>query len=140
VAIKSPAGDEQTLILDPVDDEPQQYAATWRRPVAGRHSVVWSPGAGRPDAACEFLVEADSRELRELGVDAADLREAARLGGGQALDWSDVDRLFDELPAGQPVVVGQSLSTPLWNRPELLGVFVLLLGLEWWMRRQWRLV
>jgi hypothetical protein len=75
-----------------------------------------------------------------LELDAAALKEAARISGGKYYAWSEAGRLADELPRGRPVRIDSSPAEPVWNRWPVAALFVALLTGEWLVRKRWSMV
>jgi len=99
---------------------------------------VESPGDGVP--AARFAVVARSGEQARLELDAAALKEAARISGGKYYAWSDAERLANELPRGRPVRIDSSPAEPEWNRWPVAALFVALITGEWLVRKRWSMV
>lgn len=96
------------------------------------------PGDGVP--AARFAVVARSGEQARLELDAAALKEAARISGGKYYAWSDAERLANELPRGRPVRIDSSPAEPVWNRWPVAALFVALITGEWLVRKRWSMV
>ena len=69
-------------------------------------------------------------------MDAAEMRHAAEMTGGQFYTFADAGRLLDDLPAGRPVPIESLPPLPLWNRWPVLAVFLGLLIAEWILRKR----
>jgi hypothetical protein len=95
-----------------------------------------------------FLVYQDTAELSRQAADPAFLAKLAASGGGKAFRLEELPRFLSDL-RNQPLASGkmQVKLYPDWRRgenngflPGFLLVFVLLLCLEWYLRRTWGLV
>ena len=84
-----------------------------------------------------FLVKADDTEYLNPAVDTDFISEAAGVTGGRYYDLTE-DRFRKDLTIDSPEVVRllDRRSYPLWNTWAMLGAVVLLLSLEWTLRRR----
>jgi uncharacterized membrane protein len=117
------------------------YEGMLRGPAAGSYHVwLAAPATGDTPPACDFRVEVADNELQSRATDVRDLELAAELSGGRCLSPADVEGLLNSLPAGNPVVVSRGRLIPIWNRWEVLLIFVGLLTAEWLLRKRGRLI
>jgi hypothetical protein len=84
----------------------------------------------------EFSVVAATDELSRTQMDAAAMREAAQIARGKFYTFDTADRLASDLPPGRKIRVESLPPVPIWNTPAVAGLFVLLIGLEWLLRRR----
>ncbi|MFL5331193.1 MAG: glutamine amidotransferase [Gemmataceae bacterium] len=100
------------------------------------------------EAKARFLVYQDDTELLRPAADHQFLARIAAAGDGRAYVAEDLPKFLADLPS-QPLPNGGAKVTyiPDWRSnhlgpfpPLLYGVFVVLLGLEWGLRRFWGLV
>lgn len=112
------------------------------RPPQPGHYHVWlaTPASGDNPAACDFQVDIADEELSRRETAVRDLERAAELSGGQFFSITDVDELQDVLPSGDPVTLSRGRMIPLWDRWEVLLLFVGVLTAEWLLRKRGRLV
>ncbi|MCE9527280.1 MAG: hypothetical protein K8R36_14635, partial [Planctomycetales bacterium] len=90
---------------------------------------------GQPPAT-SFSIVAPPGELARTQMDSADMRLAAKTSGGKFYTFADADKLSADLPKGRQVRIASMPPRPLWNAPLLAGLFVLLLGGEWMLRKR----
>ncbi|NBC18767.1 MAG: hypothetical protein GVY18_15800 [Bacteroidetes bacterium] len=86
-----------------------------------------------------FAVGALTLEFKETQANAALLRQIAQRSGGQFLPTSDLATLPDLLRSSerfQPTVREETRERELWRLPWLLGLIVLLLSTEWFLRKR----
>jgi hypothetical protein len=83
-----------------------------------------------------FTVTAPPGELARTQMDAAELREAARISSGKFYTFATAGRLLADLPRGRQVRIESLPPIPLWNAPALAGLFVALLTAEWLLRKR----
>lgn len=144
-----------------------RYAVHWRPPTTGWYEIIVSTTvatAGKnATAEVKASVDADSqktqtardeevltaepmvievgephRELEEIQMNDAFLSELALAAGGQYRHISTVDSLFDQLDRTRQQQRKQ-YDFPLANPPIMWSVLIVLLGVEWWLRRFFRL-
>ncbi|MBP6629402.1 MAG: hypothetical protein KA297_08220 [Kofleriaceae bacterium] len=104
----------------------------------GTYRVLASATVGGKQVSASdiFLVRDGGTELDRPSGDADSLALIAAATGGSALGPADVlpaDLAFDP---PRVVRVDRRTDVELWNRPSLLVVAVLLLGLEWLLRQR----
>lgn len=93
--------------------------------------------AGRPTTASDiFLVREAATEFDEPAADETLLRRVAAASNGLYL--GSASALPGDLPLEEPRVirVDRRADVELWNRPSLLFLAFLLLGLEWVLRQR----
>ena len=90
---------------------------------------------GQPPSA-SFTIIAPPGELARTQMDSADMRQAAKASGGQFYTFAEADKLPAALPKGRQVRIASMPPRPLWNAPLLAGLFVVLLGSEWMLRKR----
>ncbi|MDX1945123.1 MAG: hypothetical protein SFU86_06935 [Pirellulaceae bacterium] len=90
---------------------------------------------GQPPAQ-EFVISAPPGELARTRMDAAELAQAAKISLGKFYRFAEVDRLLADLPRGRQVRIESLPPRPIWNAPLLAGLFVLLIGGEWLLRKR----
>lgn len=109
-------------------------------PEGAYHAWVARPSFSAAPPAADFRVEAPLLELQRRSLDRTDLQLAAQTSQGRYYPLDEADRLPDDLPEGAAVTLATQDPIPLWNRPEVLLLFVALLAAEWLLRKRWRLV
>lgn len=65
------------------------------------------------------------------------LRDLADVSGGQFYDLNQWSSIGEELPHGQRVVIQELNHRLLWNANWLVAIFVVLVSIEWGLRRRW---
>ncbi len=84
----------------------------------------------------EFVVSAPPGELSRTRMDAAELAAAAKASQGKFYRLAEADNLLRDLPRGRQVRIESLPPRPLWNTPLLAGLFVVLIGAEWLLRKR----
>lgn len=141
----TPNSDEtQTLTLARVAGPLPHYETVLSRVSEGEYHFTLSdpespPGQPPPTALVRVLPPWS--ELDRLDIDRRGLQEAAARSRGRFFTLADVDALWHELPAFPRVPLHQSdPPVPLWNRPVLYLLLLLLLSSEWLLRKLARLL
>jgi hypothetical protein len=126
------------LRLKPVPRRPGLYEGYFLPEAEGRYRVVAAP-RDRPHAHdAEFHVSEVRRELATVGLDRAQLRNMAGVSGGRYLSIPELPALPEWIDRQrQPITVVRDMS--VWDTwPMALG-FVVLAGMEWFLRRKYSL-
>jgi hypothetical protein len=90
---------------------------------------------GRPPSQ-QFSILAPPGEQAKLEMDVADLQLAAETSQGKFYTVHTARNLGRDLPRGRHVRIESMPPVPIWNSPLLAGLFVLLLGGEWLLRKR----
>jgi hypothetical protein len=105
-------------------------------PAIGRyHAWVAVPTLPGRAPAVDFEVTAPPGEFRRVETDAAELRRAAERTKGRFYTFETAGRLTGDLPPGRQVPIESLPPKPLWNRWPVLLTFLLLLAVEWILRK-----
>lgn len=128
------------------DGKPWSYAATWMPAEAGTYELTATDASlagslsdsGPPTASVEVVAPDDERRIPQ--ADHAALAAIAEQTGGAVVSIDRLASLADLLPNRQVRVVGAAQVDPLWDRPIVFAVLLLLLTAEWGGRRWLRLV
>ncbi|NRA56611.1 MAG: hypothetical protein HRU13_00610 [Phycisphaerales bacterium] len=119
----------------------QGYAASWLPTEPGTYEVVVDEPLLAPlGLRQEVEVVADSDELRDPMADHALLASLADRTDGRVLDINTLEDLPTLLPRREVVLAGQPQLEPLWDRPVVLVILLVLLAAEWVGRRLIRLI
>ncbi len=149
----SPVPDAQVTASVAADGEPMQPLVVRRGDAAGHFAAAFSParaglyrvhvdaarGAVTLGGADETIyVGGASREFADPRLNEGVLRRLARDSGGRYVRAPDASRVLSWLDAAtrQPA---EPDRRDAWDRPWLLAAVVLLLGVEWTLRRRWGL-
>jgi hypothetical protein len=115
------------------------YTGQLRAPVGGNYRVsIVAPGLTSEalNVHTEFsVVEPDSGEMDQLSCDESLLRKLAEVTGGQYLSEERGDELASLL---KPLSRGKIIEsdTLVWQSYWWFGPIVLLLSVEWWLRKR----
>ena len=84
-------------------------------------------------------VEASGAELRRLEPDHETLRALARRTGGLAVGLDRINQVAERIE-DRSVEIPDDVTEPLWDTKLVLGLFVLIIGVEWILRKALGLV
>lgn len=101
---------------------------------------VASPTLQGQPPRVEFTVSSPPGEMARLQMDAAEMRQAAKISSGRYFTYPEADEILANLPKGRQVRIESLPPQPLWNAPILAAAFVGLLATEWLLRKRWGLV
>jgi hypothetical protein len=119
----------------------QGYAASWLPTEPGVYEIaVDEPLLAALGLRIEVEVLADSDELRDPMADHELLASLAERTGGRVLGIDTLGELPEALPRREVVIAGQPQLEPLWDRPIVLVVLLVLMAIEWVGRRLIRLI
>ena len=119
--------------------QPGQFQTSFRPGKAGLHRIT-VPIPESPDVLTATLeVIVPGLESENPVQDTEALTRLTRETQGRYLSLSEIGTLPALLPSqSQPVIVDEQLRT-LWDRAPLMYAAILLLAIEWALRRVWRL-
>lgn len=101
----------------------------------GSYRASVSQPADASVASVTFTVTSPPGEQANLRSDWSALRRLAEESHGKFFIARDVQDLLSQLPKGSPVRRGALPPQPLWNSPWIAAALVILLTLEWVLRR-----
>ncbi|MBX3390336.1 MAG: hypothetical protein KF691_12880 [Phycisphaeraceae bacterium] len=138
---------EQSITLRPqesnrgVGEAPSGlYTGSWTFAEAGDYTIrpvdAILSGLG---LSAKVEVRARDDEMREPAADHVLLAEIADATAGRVLRTDEIGQLTELLPNRQVRTAGETLSEPLWDKPIVWTLLILLLSLEWIGRRLIRL-
>lgn len=136
------AGGERTFELSRLGESSAMFESAVVPPSPG----TWRIGAegidrlpGEPTSSVTIRVEAPNVETRRIEADLAALRRIAEGTGGRVLDVSNLPAELASLP-DRSVQIPDDVVEPLWDSRLTLGLFTLLIGAEWVLRKAFGLV
>jgi uncharacterized membrane protein len=123
------------VVLRAVPDQPGVYRGDLTAPAPGRYRLVL--GEEVP-AALDFTVDNRIVEAGETALQSASLQELSAATGGASFREEDLHRLPDTV-RGKAQRVQSRLSVDLWSSPLYYLGILLLLAVEWILRKLWQL-
>ncbi len=150
-ALRIGADPPSEIVLTPVPNQPGQFEATLTARKTGRYVLSVELPDGATDGSGEGPAEAPtiettlavslpSVESNKVWLDKVLLRELAEASGGRYFEVDEVDALAAAVPHRQQNINVQSKPTLLWDTNRVLLVLVVLLSLEWALRKGFKLM
>lgn len=134
----------ETLTLLPVTNQPGNYEAALTARATGVFTIRMSPtseGDGETNSIqSSFTVELPSVETNQVWLDKPLLTELASLSGGQYFEVNEVSKLAAAIPDKTEILETRGRPQALWDTPGIFGCLIVLLALEWWIRKQFKLL
>ncbi len=96
-----------------------------------------SSDTSQQSLAAHFTVRSPPRELSRIAIDRRSLQSAAIITWGRFYTDESAANLVDDLPKTHEVVLDALPEEPLWNSHLVVGLLILVLASEWFLRRQW---
>lgn len=126
--VKGPSRPE-TIWLAPAGDAPGVFETQYTPTEPGTYQVAsWAH-----DASAEFRVENTAIEYRDLRQNISDLRELARIGGGEYSNQPAWKELANRLPLNVKTIREDRIRF-LGEKWWMATLLILFLGCEWFMR------
>jgi hypothetical protein len=95
------------------------------------------PAGSAPESRAQFEIRQPPRELARVAADRSALVAAAEITGGKSYTAETVARLPGDLPQPRTATLESLPDRPLWNNHAAIGLLVLVLTVEWLLRRRW---
>jgi hypothetical protein len=146
---------KQTVLKSTKDGKPASKVL-FKPPAAGEYTVVVNATGKNPDGqvqkfrgSARFIAYPDvSDEMLRVAADPQFMEKIATASGGRALRLEDLPEFLKELKSQKiDTLKPKPRYLPDWRRnhshgflPSWLVLFVVLLGLEWGLRRYWGMV
>lgn len=132
---------QKELILPLTEDAnvPGVYRGSASQLPSGKYTVTLSAAGLSQEAlaiSTEFIVaESQSQEMTEIASDPGTLRRVAEVSGGQYLPESQIDTLVELL---KPLSKGRIIQSEilLWQSYWWFVPVIMLLSVEWWLRKR----
>lgn len=133
------------LEFEPLADDPSVFEASFVASEPGAYTARVTPSSmagdlesGLRPATLAFRVEPPQAERDNPTLDRPLLEELARLSGGSVLSLVEKDKLpaaFKVKEVDRPL----THTFEIWNAPILFGSVVVLLTIEWLLRKRYRM-
>lgn len=128
----------QRVNLQPDRSQPGLYEGYFSPPGPGRYRIEANEEHRKVSNTTEFQVADVRQELIDTDMRRSQLQRIAELTGGASLSIHELPKLPSLLNA-EPVTTTVRSERPLWDNGVVAFVLVVLLGLEWIMRRRYDL-
>ncbi len=133
----------ETVRLMPVSNQPGTFEATLTAKKTGRHSLRVRTAAAESEGATietSFDVVLPSVETNQVWLDKPLLKELAETSGGKYFDIDQLDQLAAAVPDKTRQIEVREKPDPLWDVRGMMFVLVGLLGVEWLVRKRYKLL
>jgi hypothetical protein len=143
--VTGPDGKVVRVAMSAATEEGQvgMYEGKVEPKMSGVHQVVVAAtkdGAALGKDSIGFTVLAAAGEMDVLAANPASLEALSRATGGSSVELAGVGALADRLVAELPTsAMAVKTTVPLYNNRGFFFVFVVALGMEWFLRRKWQL-
>jgi len=138
--LQHPDGTVKPLPLVRAPDRPGLFRASFDVERPGVYSA-WIESKGRRVATAEFEVVLPSRENADPTPDPETLQAVASITRGRALELARVRQIASEFPGGEEH--REPISAELidaWDRFGTLLLALVILSVEWVLRKRWEMV
>ena len=115
----------------------KEYMAVYRPRLTGKYSVNGSYyflGEPSGEAKGEFSVESLALERKNTGMNKPLLQSLAKTTGGMYFEPEDIEDIPKHLNTKSTEII-RTVREPIWDSPWLFGLFLFILGCEWFWRR-----
>ena len=149
-SVSTPQKEVQMVPLRPDLSGEMLYLGTYRARRVG--SMVVRAKQAAPGASSEakplfdvkhtFLVKMQSLEAKDTSADLEAMKDLAGQTGGKHFDYRNmarIEELVEDIPA-DPQILSEEVLVEVWDGTIFLGLFVLLIGSEWSLRKLWGLL
>jgi len=133
----------EPVTLKPLPNRPGHYQATMTALNLGRHVLsikLPDDPSTEPTITTAFFVAPPSAEIRDLRLNKAKLKQLADESGGKYFEMDQFLSLAAEVPDRSRFVEVGGKPLPLWDKAYLLGLLVVLLCVEWSVRKYFKLL
>jgi hypothetical protein len=141
--VKIDGNPAESITLKPLPGRPGHYQATMTALQLGRHVLsVKLPDdpSSEPTITTAFFVALPSAEIRDLRLNKAKLQELATESGGEYFEADQYLKLASLIPDRTRKLEVDGKPLPLWDKGYLLVVLVVLLCVEWSVRKYFKLL
>lgn len=127
------------IVASQIPARPAYYEATIEAKELGSHRV-WIEERDQEVASHSYRVTVPQLERSEPQMDRPRLQQIAALSGGLYHEITEATKIPDVVQEYTKDIPIHSESTPLWDSPWLLLLFVAIITLEWVLRKVFRLL
>jgi hypothetical protein len=133
-----PGAQKQELTLRPDAGNPGLYEGYFSPTLSGRYRVEANATDRSLASTTEFQVADVEPEMDDTAMQIEQLRRIAELSGGKCLSMLGISELQSLLNL-EPYTTTFTTQVPLWDTGWLVLLLVLLMGMEWFVRRRYDL-
>jgi len=141
IVVTAPDGSEQDIVPSASEDHAELYTASIVPDQEGEFRAVLHNNVGTPkEEELRFTVYTDSIENRFVAADPDLMSSIADTTGGAALEPSEIEQLPELLAEFEQLTREEEDPVDVWDRMALFSTIIVLLSLEWFLRRRSGLV
>ncbi len=141
IVVTAPDGSERDIVPTASEDRAEMYTASFLPEQEGEFRAVLNSNIGSPEQEeLQFTVYTDSIENRFVAADPDLMSAIADTTGGSVLEPSQIEQLPDLLAEFQQLTREEEDPVDVWDRMALFSAIIVLLSLEWFLRRRSGLV
>lgn len=133
----------ETIPLIKVGGQPGTFEASFTAKKTGLHTLRVRTAIAESEGATietPFTVELPSVETNQVWLDKPLLMELAKSSGGRYFDINQLDQLAAAVPDKTETIVVRSKPDALWDVRGMMFALVGLLGIEWLVRKRYKLL
>jgi len=141
--LKGPGGNSETFELRPVANEPGSYEGTTIATQVGLNEVVVAlsgGGDGLVRVAKQLTIEVPRIEFADPRLNRQLLTAMATRTEGKYLDVNQTAQLLDLVPQRTETIVIRGKPLELWDTSRLLILLIVLLTIEWALRKRLKMM
>ncbi len=141
VALSVPGESESSVTMLPSPTQPGAFEATFAPRKIGAYSLKLKvPGSDDIQLEAPFQVELPSAETNQVWLNTPLMEDLAQLSGGKVFTPAQVSDIASAISEKPQTVEIRGQPTPLWDSQPVLWGLVGLLCVEWFLRKQYRLL
>ena len=141
--VEVPGQDPEELTFTLVPNSPGLYETTLTAANQGLHTVkINLPGAGAEEIEIDtnFSVILPIRETQATWLNKAGLVELAETSGGRYFELDQLDQLLEAIPNRIRRLETPSAPIPIWDTMRVFLLLVILLCMEWALRKRFKML
>ncbi len=141
--LQVPGEESEELTFTLVPNSPGLYETTVTAAAQGLHTITIdlpTEGAEEVEIDTSFSVILPIRETQATWLNKAGLVELADASGGQYFELDQLDQLLQAIPNRIRRLETPSASIPIWDTLRVFLLLVGLLGIEWALRKRFKML
>lgn len=141
--LRGPGGESQSFELRALANQPGSYEGSIIVGQFGLNEIVVNLSGGEEGlvrVAKQITAEVPRVEYADTRLDRAMLENLAQRTGGAYLEIDEVGGLAERIPDRLEVITIKGAPVELWDTPQLVVILVILLTIEWAVRKRYKLM
>ncbi len=107
--------------------------------IPGDYEIAVREAGSGLQAKTRLLVVEPQLERTGKPISRRFLKRVAEITGGRFYSVTEIDELMDDIPC-EPITVTSPEQKPLWNKPWILALMIIIFSAEWYIRSKLDLV